>query len=61
MQYVKVEPIRLAMTNVLIQSFNFQIQTQHYNTRGVGRFNFNTTQNLIHKIAEKFNSDMRMQ
>jgi len=34
-QYMNVEPSRLPMTNVLVQSFNFQIQTQqHYNTKG---------------------------
>jgi len=56
MQYMKVEASRLLTTNVLVQSFNFHIQTQHYNTRrGFDRF----TQNLIHKIAEKFNSYMK--
>jgi len=34
MQYVTVEPSRLPTTNVLVQSFNFQIQTQG----GFGRF-----------------------
>jgi len=28
MQYVTVEPSRLPTTNILVQSFNFHIQTQ---------------------------------
>jgi len=50
MQYVTVEPSRLPTTNVLIQNFNFQIQTQHNNARGVGRFSFRIStqqQNVI--------------
>jgi len=35
MQYVTVEPSRLPTTNIFVQSFNFQIQTQHNNTREV--------------------------
>jgi len=40
MQYVTIEPSRLPMTNVLVQNFNFQIQTQYNNREweGFGRF-----------------------
>jgi len=38
MQYVTVEPSLLPTTNVLVQSFNLQIETQHNNNWGVGRF-----------------------
>jgi len=37
LQYVIVEPSCLLTTNIFIQSFNFQIQTQHNNTGGVGK------------------------
>jgi len=36
---VTVEPSRLPMTNIFVQSFNFQIQTQHNNTGGVWQTN----------------------
>jgi len=30
-----IEPSRLPTTNIFVQSFNLQIQTQHNNTGGV--------------------------
>jgi len=42
MQYMKVEPSRLPTTNVLVQSFNFQMNTTIEHSGGLaGRFTTN--------------------
>jgi len=51
MQYVTIEPSRLPTTNVFVQRFNFQIQTQHNNIGGLADLDF-TIMNSLQLVIE---------